>query len=103
MTCPSLARRNNCDKSGPITSVWPWGALGTMGTIGRLGSGISGSHVLTVTSGTPAVGNPNTLTGGRAILSPGFNASLLMNSKLRKVPVRFDYLPSDAAVHFVTG
>lgn len=88
-------------KTGPVTAAWPWGTLGAMGIIGRLGSGIATSHVMTSTAGTPAVASPTSLTGARAILSPGFNVALLFNSKLRKVPVRFDYLPSDAAVHFV--
>ena len=34
-------------KTGPKSAIWPWGTLGTMGVIGRLGSAISLSLVLT--------------------------------------------------------
>lgn len=89
-------------KTGTIAAAWPWGALGTAGVIGRLGSAISSSLVLTSTASTPAASTPASLTAGRSILSPGYNLSLLFNSKLRKVPIRFDVLPSDAFVHFTT-
>ncbi len=90
-------------KSGPIASIWPWGSLGTMGTIARLASNLGESLVLTSTAGTPAASTPATLTATRAIISPNTNIALLFSSKLRMVPIRFDCLPSDGAVHFTTS
>lgn len=99
----SLEYKGTQGTSGPLNAIWPWGGtLGTMSTIARLASDISDSMVLTAASGTPAASTPATLTAARSIIEPGFNVSLLLNSKLRKVPVRFVHLPSDSAVHFST-
>jgi hypothetical protein len=89
-------------KAGTITAAWPWGTLGAMGVIARLGSAIASSMVLTATAGTPAAATPATLTAARSLLEPGFNVSLLFNSKLRRVPIRFVNLPSDSAIHITT-
>ena len=89
-------------KTASIASIWPWGSLGTMGVIGRLGSALAQSVILTAAAGTPAASTPATATFGRSLLSPGFNVNLLFNSKLRKVPIRYDVLPSDSAIHFTT-
>src|SRR5438105_4947669 len=64
-------------KAGSLTPFYPWGALGVMGVIGRLGSSVASPLVLTVLSGTPAVGSPNTITATNAILAPNFPAKLL--------------------------
>ena len=100
----SLEYKGSAGSTGPLGSIWPYGnTFGSHGIVGRLGSAISQAHVLTSTIGTPAASTPTSLTGARAILAPGFNVNLLFNSKLRKVPVRFDYLPSDVSfVHFTT-
>ena len=89
-------------KTGPKSAIWPWGTLGTMGVIGRLGSAISLSLVLTATASTPAAAEPATLTAARSILAPENNVNLLFTSKLRRVPIRFVCLPSDSAVHFTS-
>jgi hypothetical protein len=90
-------------KSATIVAAWPWGSLGTMGTIARLASNIASSLVLSAVAGTPAAGTPASLTAARSIIEPGHNLSLLFNSKLRKVPARFVNLPSDSAIHFTTS
>ena len=87
-------------KAGPIAAIWPWGTIGAMGIIARLASAIATSLVLSSTSGTPAASSPATLTATRAIIAPGTNISLLYTSKLRMVPIRFDLLPSDSAIHW---
>jgi hypothetical protein len=98
-----LEYKGTVGTSGPLGAIWPWGAtFGTMGVIGRLGSAIAYSVILTATAGTPAASTPATLTAPRAIISPGFNVNLLFNSKLRKVPIRFDCMPNDSVVHFST-
>lgn len=80
-------------KAGPIAALWPFGTLGLMGVIGRLGYGISTALVLTAIAGTPAASSPASLTATRAILAPGFNTRLLFGPKLRTVPLRFQLLP----------
>lgn len=108
--CEIVFRGVNCGlvldsleyKTATLASIFPWGSIGTMGTIGRLGSAIASQLILTATAGTPAAATPATLTATRAILSPGFNVNLGFNSKLRRVPIRYDFLPSDSVVHFTT-
>jgi hypothetical protein len=85
-------------KTGTIAAAWPWGTMGNSGIVGRLGSAIASSLVMTSTAGTPAVATPATLTATRAILSPSTNVNLLFNSKLRRVPIRFNLLPADGSV-----
>lgn len=87
-------------KAGAITPFWPWGAMGVLLTgpapLGRLASNVAAAHVLTSVANTPAAAAPASLTGTKAILAPGYDAKLLYNSKLRKVPIRLQYLPYDA-------
>lgn len=85
------------------TLWWPWGAtIGTIWTvaapIARLGSAVAQSLVLTAVANTPAASKPATLTASKAILAPGFNASLLFDSRCRDVPLRMLALPTDDAV-----
>ena len=83
-------------KAGPLAAAYPWGALGVQGIIGRLGSDVATSLVLTSTTGTPAVATPATLTATKPILAPGSNPNAQYNSRLRTMPVRFILLPVDS-------
>lgn len=79
--------------------MWPWGAniwtmvTTTTGPIGRLASDLAQALVLTSTAGTPAAAAPATLTAAKAIIAPGFNTKMLFDSRLRKVPIRQQFLP----------
>lgn len=79
-------------KPGTIAAMWPWGAFGTAGTIGRLASAIARAVVLTAMAGTPAANSPATLTAPLSFLAPGNNVDLLFHSKVRKVPVLLEVL-----------
>ena len=85
-------------KAGSITPFWPWGALGVIHTtaapISRLASDVAAAMVLTAAANTPAAAAPATLTGSKSILAPNFDGKLLFHSKLRRVPVRLQLLPS---------
>lgn len=84
-------------KAGSTSPFWPWGAMGVMVTtaapIGRLASAVASAFVLTAVANTPAAAAPATLTATKAILAPNFSGDLLFNSKLRRVPVRLQFLP----------
>jgi hypothetical protein len=88
-------------KIGSTAPFWPWGALGVMATtlapIGRLASAVAQAMVLTATANTPAAATPATLTASKSLLAPNFSGKLLFNSKLRRVPVRLQLLPSESA------
>lgn len=89
--------------AGMQSAFWPWNAtIGNPGVIARLGSAIAASMVLTSTASTPAASSPASLTAARAILAPGFNVSLLFNSKLRRVPLRMKCLPNDGFTALIT-
>jgi hypothetical protein len=85
-------------KPGSVSPFWPFGALGvgmtTAAPIGRLASNIAAAMVLTAVANTPAAAAPASLTASLAILAPNYSGELLYNSKLRKVPVRLQFLPS---------
>lgn len=76
-----------------LSPFWPYATFGQMGQVGRRGSDIAAAHVLTVIAGTPAVGNPNSLTATKALLAENSNLRLVFTSKLRRVPLRLRYLP----------
>jgi hypothetical protein len=82
-------------KAGPLNASYPWGALGVQGIIGRLGSDVGTSLVLTSTTGTPAVATPATLTATKTILAPNSNPMAQFTSRLRTLPVRLVLLPVD--------
>ncbi len=79
-------------KAGSIAAFWPYGTLGTGGTVGRLASALAQAHVLTAVGGTPAASSPGSLTGTLSILAENNPARLLFHSKLRTVPVRLRVL-----------
>lgn len=87
-------------RAGSVVPMWPWNILGSMGTIGRLGSVVGGSMVLVANPLTPAGGTPaigqiviNSLTAPNAILAEDFDSELLFDSRLRRVPIRMRLLP----------
>lgn len=97
-------------KAGSLAAFWPYGGPlagpGVLGIlvdatqvtklpIGQLASNIALALVLTVVAGTPAAAAAaiNTLTATFALLAKNFNGKLLMNSKLREVPVRLRCYP----------
>ena len=88
-------------KNGSISPFWPWGSLGVMQTpaapVGRLASDVASAMVLTAVAGTPAAvaASPNTLTGSKAILAPNSSGRLLFTSRLRQVPIRLVFLPTE--------
>lgn len=86
-------------KAGSTVPFWPWGALGVIATtaapIGRLGSAVAASTVLTATANTPAASTPATLTASKSILAPNSSLKLLFDSRVRHVPIRLVCLPSE--------
>lgn len=86
--------------AGATTPFWPWGStIGTICTsaapIGRLGTAVASSLVMTATASTPAAATPATLTASKSILAPDYNAELLFDSRARNVPIRLALLPSE--------
>jgi hypothetical protein len=80
-------------KAAGIAAMWPYGAPGVMGIIGRLRYALAGALVLTAISGTPAASSPATLTATYAILAANFPIKLLFGPTLRKIPLKMDLLP----------
>lgn len=85
---------------GSVVPYWPWSTLGTMGTVGRLGSTYGGNLVLVAAPGTPAADYPaigqvhmQAITAQNAILVPNNSFDLVFDSRLRKVPVALQLLP----------
>ena len=76
------------------------GTPGNIGMIGRMGTAIpdsgasvTGQLVLTHTTLSAAQDSPTTLTANNAIIAPGFSTRINFNSRLRKIPIRFQLLP----------
>lgn len=64
------------------------------GPIGRLGSDAALALVLTATANTPAATNgPVTLTASKSIIAPNFSTKFLMDSQLRTLPLKLQFLP----------
>lgn len=82
----------------PIVAVWPYGALGAVGVVGRMdvGSSLSAALVLTSTTGTTAAAAPATLTSSNSIISPQ-SVQMMFAARERKVPVTFDLMIYDNA------
>ncbi len=77
--------------AGAQAAFWPYGAnFLELGVLGRLdvGSSIAKPLVLTALSGTPAAGNPATITLPLAILAENFPVELLFAPDVREVPIR---------------
>lgn len=94
-------------KSGTYTPFYPFGALGTVGIISRLGSDLAVALVMSAVSGTPAAATPASLTATKSKLAENYDGKLLFNSRLRTVPIRQRFLPYDSGSgvikHFTTA
>lgn len=100
------------DAAGVQNAFWPyvtgvgltdWGAHGQVGRIHLTsGSELAQALVLTAVAGTPAAGDPATLTAARAILAPGFEVHMIFQPRLRKVPLSFLFLPVAGVLFSVT-
>lgn len=90
--------------------VWPWSAtLGTLGTIGRLMTGIktvgtpggsagTGTLVATAVAGTPAASTPATRTYHHVMIPNGQNVEYLLAPMLRRLPIRLVCTPGTGNV-----
>jgi hypothetical protein len=78
-----------------LAPFWPYAAFGVGEQAGVLdvGSGLASSMILTVVTGTTAVGAPNTLTGAQAIIDENFNGELAFRSGARTLPVTMRLYP----------
>jgi hypothetical protein len=83
-------------KAGSTAPQFGWAAIGVVGVIGRLGTSIVQTVVMTATTGTPAAAAPATLTATAAKVSPKNNFELTFTSDLRKVPIMLDLLAYDS-------
>ena len=62
--------------------------------IGTLASDLALPLVLTATANTPAATlGPATLTATKAVLAPNYSSTHLYDAKLRKLPLRLQFLP----------
>lgn len=69
------------------------------GTVGRAGSDVAKTLVLNATAATPAAATPASLTILYALIAESFDVRMLMDSRLRRLPVKLRILPySDASV-----
>ncbi len=87
-------------RPGAIVPSWPWAMLGSVGTLGRLGSAVGGTLFMAAAPLTPASGNPtvgqliiNSLTARNAILAENFRMDWLFDTRLRRIPVQMRLLP----------
>jgi len=78
--------------TGAQSAFYPWAAVfGELESVGKLLSSFAKALVLTAVVGTSATPTPITFT--RAVLAPGFPISLLLGTRLKNVPLRFQCLP----------
>lgn len=82
--------------TGTQAAMHPFGALGTVGLIGRLGSDIATALVLTATAATPAAASPATLTATKSKLASNSQPRMPFNSMLRTIPIRHQWYPYDS-------
>jgi hypothetical protein len=79
-----------------LPAYWPYGgAFGLFGQAGTLdvGSTIAQQLSLTVTSGTPAVGNPSNFAANQAIIDENFNGETEFRSGARMLPFSMRLYP----------
>lgn len=62
--------------------------------IARLASSVAGAYVATAVANTPAATTPATLTAPLALLAEGYPVKILLDSRLRPVPIRMQLYPS---------
>ena len=103
-------RSKEFGSAGLLKLLLAWGSIAVvapapqaqLGTIGVTYSSLAKVLVLTVTAGTPAAGNPTSITASLSMNSPNNNISFLMTSKVRETPIETICLPySDGAGHNV--
>jgi hypothetical protein len=92
--------------------AWTWGRVAgggalapLMGIISRLGETIAGAIILTNTTGTPAAGNPATLTAAECQMASGTVFGTTFTSKIRELPIHvvmFPYVSGADIVWFTT-
>lgn len=98
-------------KTGSYLALTPLQALAATGVtyigpgvIGRLMSDVAGITILTSTAATPAASTPASITATYSHLAENFDARLLLNSKLRTIPLRMRILPYlDTVIKYVTA
>lgn len=90
--------------------IWPWSAThGTLGTIGRLltgvktvgtpgGAGGTGTLVATAVAGTPAAATPATRTYHHAMIPFGQSTDYLLAPRLRRLPIRLVCTPGSGNI-----
>lgn len=91
-------------KAGLLNAMMPYATLAPSGAtffgpgvIGRLDSNVAGILIATATSATPAAAAPATMTATFAITAESFDIKWALNSKLRKMPLRWRIYPYDDA------
>lgn len=96
---------------GALDAFWPFGTIGDvrmdaalpikMGYAGQRWRDRAGTIILTAVTGTPADGNPATLTAEQAIVAPG-SYRFAMTSKIRELPINLMLLPVEGGSELVT-
>lgn len=72
-----------------------WGRIATTAApIGILKSSIAVALVLSSTANTPAAAAPATLTAAGAVYAANANPRVVLDSRLRTIPMRWQFLPS---------
>jgi hypothetical protein len=98
-------------KTASLLAALPYNAMAASGAttlspgvIGRLDTAVAGIMIWTATTSTPAASAPATMTATYAIAAEGFDVSWSMNSKLRKLPVKWRcYAYLDTTVKILTA
>lgn len=90
-------------QSSAMLALW-WVHSQVLGRMGQVGTLMQQTYsqplVLTAVAGTPALGNPTTITCAHAALAANFDVRLLLAPRLRRVPLRLRLYPySDGAGH----
>jgi hypothetical protein len=90
-------------KAGSTALLWPVGG-GVLGKVfstakpaGLLASDQALALVLTSTANTPAAAAPATLTASKAWIAPNYNPRIILDSRLREVPIRMQLFPYASA------
>lgn len=97
--------------TGVVAAMTPYAAMtatGTTyfgpGTIAVLDSATAKVLVLTATASTPAASSPASMTATYTILAENFDVKWALDSKLRKMPLRFRVYPYlDTVIKFFTA
>lgn len=86
-------------KAGSTALLWMLGA-GVLGKVastakplGDFASNNAQALVLTSTANTPAAAAPATLTALKAWMAENYNPKILLDSRLREIPIRLIFLP----------